>query len=185
MSKNAVVTYKSLTGYTKQYAQWISEELDCDLFDVKDVRTEMLERYEVIIYGGGLYAGGVSGMKQLIKLYPAIREKELILFTCGVANTEDQKNVKHIEDGIAKVIPAEMNSQMKQFHFRGGLDYKKMSFIHRMMMWMVCRKVKKNGYENLSGDDKLMVDTFGKQVDFSDRGTIFPLITYISSATVG
>lgn len=57
----------------------------------------MLQQYDTVIYGGGLYAGGVSGMKQFVKLYPAISDKELILFTCGVANTGLAENIKHKE----------------------------------------------------------------------------------------
>lgn len=179
MSKRAIVIYKSTTGYTKQYAEWISEELSCDRKEIKNVSADTLNKYDIIIYGGGLYAGGVSGMGKLVKLYPKIWNKELILFTCGVANPEVAENVKHIEERISKVIPEEMYAHMKQFHVRGGIDYNKLSVIHRMMMWMLCRTVKKKGYENLAGDDKIMVDTYGKKVDFSDRKAIKPMIEYI------
>lgn len=180
MSKRVIVIYKSVTGYTKQYANWIAEAISCDVKEIGDVNKEMLQKYDVIVYGGGLYAGGVSGMNKFKKLYPEIREKELILFTCGVADTQIQENVKHIEEEIAKVIPGEMYASMKQFHLRGGIDYSRLSLIHRLMMWMLCRMVKKKGYENLSGDDKMIVDTYGKKVDFSDQKTILPIVDYVS-----
>lgn len=180
MNKRIVVVYKSITGFTKRYAQWIAEAIDCDIKEISNVSGATLQQYDTVIYGGGLYAGGVSGMKKLVKLYPAISDKELILFTCGVANTELSENIKHIEDGISKVIPKDMHTCMKQFHLRGGIDYSKLSVIHRMMMWMLCRTVKKKGYENLSGDDKMIVDTYGKRVDFSDQKTIKPILDYLS-----
>ena len=34
-----VVIYKSRTGFTKKYAEWISEELSADIFDVSKVTT--------------------------------------------------------------------------------------------------------------------------------------------------
>ena len=87
----------------------------------------------------------------------------------------------HIENSIAKAIPEEMNTSMKQFHFRGGIDYGRLSVIHRMMMWMLCQTMKKKGYDNLSDEDKLMLDTYGKQIDFSDKRTIKPLIDHVTS----
>lgn len=179
MNKRIVVVYKSVTGFTKQYAQWIAEAIDCDIKEISNVSGDMLQQYDTVIYGGGLCAGGVSGMKQFVKLYPAISDKELILFTCGIANTELAENIKHIEDAISKAIPKDIYTGIKQFHLRGGIDYSKLSAIHRMMMWMLYRTIKKKGYENLSEDDKMLVDTYGKQVDFSDRKTIKLILDYL------
>lgn len=43
-------------------------------------------------------------------------------------------------------------------------------------MWMLCRTMKKKGYDTLSDEDKLMLDTYGKQIDFSDQRTIKTLV---------
>lgn len=174
-----IVTYSSKYGSTQKYAKWIGEALSCEVKQIKNIRSDMLKNYDVIIHGGSLYAGGVSGMKQLVKLYPAIREKKLILFTCGLADPTSAQNVMHIEKGVAKAIPEDMYDNMKQFHFRGGIDYRRLSPIHRMMMWMLCQTMKKKGYSNLSDDDRLMLDTYGKQIDFSDQSTIKILVDYV------
>ena len=36
--------------------------------------------------------------------------------------------------------------------------------------------MKKKGYDTLSDEDKLMLDTYGKEIDFSDRSTIRALV---------
>ena len=174
-----IVTYSSKYGSAKKYAKWIGEALSCEVKDIKSVRSDMLQNYDVIIHGGSLYAGGVSGMKQLVKLYPSIRDKKLILFTCGLADPTSPQNVMHIDKGIANTVPKDMYNNMKQFHFRGGIDYSRLSLIHRAMMWMLCQTMKRKGYDNLSDDDKLMLDTYGKQIDFSDQSTIQMLVEYI------
>ena len=35
-----LVIYTSQTGFTKRYAEWISEELNADIYDLKDVKRE-------------------------------------------------------------------------------------------------------------------------------------------------
>lgn len=176
-----IVTYESKYGSTQKYAKWIGEALSCEVRDIKNVPSDMLKHYDVIIHGGSLYAGGVSGMKQLIKMYPEISDKKLVLFTCGLADPTSQQNVTHIENSVAKAVPEEMYESMKQFHLRGGIDYRRLSLIHKVMMWMLCQTMKKKGYDNLSDDDKLMLDTYGKKIDFSDQSTINTLVDYVKS----
>ena len=171
-----IVTYSSKYGSTKKYAQWIAEELSCDAKEIKTVSTDALKNYDVIIHGGGLYAGGVSGLDRLIKDFPALRDKKIILFTCGLADPQSEKNVTQIESNIAGKIPREMYDEITQFHFRGGIDYSRLSVVHRMMMWMLCHVMKKKGYESLSDEDRLMLDTYGKKIDFTDKSSIKPLI---------
>ena len=43
---------------------------------------------------------------------------------------------------------------------------------------MLCQTMKKKGYDNLSEEDQLMLDTYGKKIDFSDQSTIKPLVDY-------
>jgi len=63
MSK--IVIYKSRYGSTKAYAKWIAEELGCEAVEAKTVKAEDLERYDTIVYGGGLYAEMVHNNKLL------------------------------------------------------------------------------------------------------------------------
>ena len=72
-----------------------------------------------------------------------------------------------------------MQKKIKQFHFRGGIDYSQLSFLHTMMMNMLKKMLLKNGYDKLRQEDKEFLDTFGKQVDFTDKSTITPLIDYV------
>ena len=81
---NYIVTYSSKYGSTEKYAKWIGEALSCEVENIKDICSDMLQNYDVIIHGGSLYAGGVGGLKMLVQLYPEIRDKKLIVFTCGL-----------------------------------------------------------------------------------------------------
>ncbi|MGN0999313.1 MAG: flavodoxin domain-containing protein [Faecousia sp.] len=176
-----VVTYGSKYGSTKQYAQWIADALSCDLRDIRDVNSKMLSQYDVIIHGGGLYAGGLSGIGTIVKNYEAISGKEIILFSCGLADPRDAENVAHIEAGVAKALKPEMRQKWKQFHLRGGIDYSRLSLTHKAMMAMLRKTMLQKGYENLRPEDQMMLDTYGKVVDFSDRSTISPLVDYVNS----
>ena len=59
---NAIVIYKTKYGSTKTYAEWIAKELACDIVEHKSVSVADLEKYDTIIYGGGLYAEVINGV---------------------------------------------------------------------------------------------------------------------------
>lgn len=79
---NIAVVYQSHYGTTKKYAEWIAQALDADLLNRKKVSVSELSQYGMIIYGGGLYAGGLLG----IDLVSKSKFKHLVVFTVGLAD---------------------------------------------------------------------------------------------------
>ena len=176
-----LVTYASKYGTTKRYAQWIAEDLACDLRDSREVNAELLKSYDILIHGGGLYAGGLSGIQTIVKNYDAISNKRIILFSCGLADPEDPENVAHIEAGLEKVLTPEMREKIRQFHLRGGIDYSRLGLTHKAMMAMLRTVMLKKGYDNLRSEDQMMLDTYGGTVDFTNRESLAPLLNHVRS----
>ena len=176
-----LVTYASKYGTTKRYAQWIAEDLACDFRDSREVNAELLKSYDILIHGGGLYAGGLSGIQTIVKNYDAISNKRIILFSCGLADPEDPENVAHIEAGLEKVLTPEMREKIRQFHLRGGIDYSRLGLTHKAMMAMLRTVMLKKGYDNLRSEDQMMLDTYGGTVDFTNRESLAPLLSYVRS----
>jgi len=174
--KNIVVIYKTKYGTTKQYAQWIAEELNSSIFEASETKPSQLKNYDLVIYGGGLYAGGVIGSK-LVSENPC---NALIVFTVGAADPNDTD----YSEILAKNFTQELLSVTKIFHLRGGIDYAKLSLVHKGMMAMMKKMVLKSTKQNVtevSSEDKLLLETFGGKVDFTDRATIKPLVDYARS----
>lgn len=175
MKKTAVV-YGSVYGSTKEYAQWIAEALSADLYENKNLNISALEPYDVIIYGGGLYAGGVSGIK-LISSHPEfIQKKKVFVFTCGIADPAQPENIEHILKNLDPVFPTELKEQISFYHFRGRMDYARFSTKHRVMMWMMKKMISKKKPEERTDEDQGILDTYGTIVDFTDPSSILPLV---------
>ncbi len=179
--KKIAVIYQSKYGATRKYAEWIAGELSCDLFEGKDIKASDLEPYDTIILGGGLYAGGVNGIKILTKNFSKFSNKNLVIFTCGLADPSDTINTDHIKKSLYKELTEEMKDKIKVFHLRGAMDYSKLSPLHRSMMALVCKMTAKKDQNSLTNEDKEMLVSYGKKVDFVNKETILPLINYIRS----
>jgi menaquinone-dependent protoporphyrinogen IX oxidase len=170
MEKIAVI-YKSQYGTTKQYAEWIAEALEARLYEASEVKPVQLMDFDVVVYGGGLYAGGIIGAK-LVTKNPC---KSLVLFTVGLADPK----ITDYSEIIGKSLSPEQLPKTKVFHFRGGVDYSKLGFVQKRLMAMVKKSAEKKPFEERTGDDHGLIETYGKKIDFTDKAAIEPLIAYV------
>ena len=174
-----IVVYASKYGSTETYARWIAEALHADLYAVKALSSETLSRYDCILYGGGLYAGGVKGLSTFLKKYASILPKTFILFTCGIADPNDPANVQHIRNSLKKIFPPDLEAQTAFFPLRGRLNYRKLSVMHRAMMAMLQPMLAKKDPATLRVEDQQLLDTYGNDVNFIDRSTIQPILSFV------
>lgn len=171
MGKIAVI-YKSNYGATKKYAEWIADELGAELIEREDASADTLKAYDCIIYGGGLYASGVIGSDLVAKNAC----KNLVVFTVGLADpaNTDYSNI------LSRAFPKQEYQPQKVFHFRGAIDYGQLRFLHRNLMKLLKKSVEKKPISERSEEDKAMLETYGKQIDFTDHSTIEPLVAYVT-----
>ena len=161
---NTVIIYGSQYGTTKRYAEKFAEMTDLPIINFEDI--ENLEKYERVVYFGALYAGGVKGLKNTIKkLSP---NTKLVIVTVGLADVCDEKNISNIRNSIRKQAPEYFFKKASIFHLRGGIDYQKLSFKHKMMMKLLYNKAKNMPEEKKTAEVRAMVETYNSKVDFVD-----------------
>lgn len=174
---NIAIVYESKYGSTKRYARWIAEETKGDLYKSSDIDSKKLMEYDTIVYGGGLYASGIAGISIITKNYEDLKNKKIVVFTVGAASTNRDTVFLPI---IGKNFSKEMSENIKFFHLRGGIDYENLGIIHRLMMGMLKRATSRKDEKELSDDDINFLATYGKKVDFVDKNTLVPLLTYLN-----
>lgn len=180
MNKIAVI-YKSKYGFTESYARWIAEDLSADLLQSDSVKHSDLQEYDVLIFGGGLYAGGLSGISLLAKNFDSLKDKKIYIFTVGAADVTDPENISSIRSSLSRTLTPSMQESVQIYHLRGGLRYSKMSFIHRTMMSMLVKMVRKKPENELSSEEEQMLESYGQDIDFTDRQTIETLVLSVKS----
>lgn len=170
-----LIIYGSEYGTAKAYAAKFSEMTGIRAADYKDI--DSLEGFELIIYFGGLYAGGVKGLKKTVRKLNI--RTELIIVTVGLANVSEKENTDNIRNSIRRQIAPEIFERAKLFHLRGGIDYKRLGLKHKTMMTLLYTKAKNLPEEKKSPDTKAMIETFGKTVDFTDFASLKPVLNAV------
>jgi menaquinone-dependent protoporphyrinogen IX oxidase len=139
---NTVMIYESKYGSARRYAEWISKALSCQVFTRKQFNPRNISHYDTIIYGGGLYAGSVSGIKFITRNRDKLSDRTVILFTCGLMDPENPDNICHIRNSLLRLLPEDILTHLHLFHLRGGLDLSRLSLLHKFMMSIL--RIKKN-----------------------------------------
>lgn len=169
-TNNIVVVYRSKSGYTKKYASWLAEELDCDLIPGNKTNADALTKYDTIIYGGGIYALGINGIKLITDNLVKFKSKKLIVFGVG----ESPVRLKNSEHLRKKNIPVEGYDRITFFYLRGGFDFSRLTLLHKIMMSLL--KIKLKHIKNPDDDVKGMLDSYIHPIDFTDRKNLEPIV---------
>ncbi|BDF58955.1 flavodoxin [Christensenellaceae bacterium] len=159
-----LIIYGSQYGTTKRYAEKFAEMTHFPVVGYDNING--LTEYDRVVYFGGLYAGGVKGLKNTVKkLSPNVK---LVIVTVGLADVCDEENIRNIRSSIRKQVPEHLLNMSAVFHLRGGIDYQKLSFKHRTMMTLLYNKAKKLPEDRKTAEVKAMIETFNSKVDFVD-----------------
>jgi len=169
-----LVTYKSKTDFTKSYAEMIAKEVECQLVDFKKVTVEMMSDYDVVVFGGGLLAGMVNGLKNAKAMFEKSLAKKLVVFATGAT----PNNATEMIDGVWESnLSSEELATVPHFYMQSGICYEKMSFLNRTLMKigasMLSKKQDKDGFDE--GFEQALKGSH----DISSKEYAEPIIKYL------
>ena len=170
-----VVIYKSKSGFVKKYAQWIAEELSADIFEASKVTPEMFADYDTVIYGGGLYAVGINGVKLIKQNLDKLKGKKVIVFASGASPSREEI----ISEVKNKNFTSEQQEYIRFFYLRGGFDYSKLKPFDKVLMTLMKLMLKRK--KELTPDERGMLHAYDMPEDFTRKKNIDELISYVNS----
>ncbi|MGN0280231.1 MAG: flavodoxin domain-containing protein [Lachnospiraceae bacterium] len=158
-----IVVYQSGTGFTSKYAGWIAEDLGCNAVELKSTNLNELGSYDMVIYGGWIMGGMVTGYDKVKKL----ELKNIVVFAVGMTVPSEEVAAKIAEQNQ---IPRE-----QFFYFEGGYNPQKLGFVQKMMMNMIKKSLLKKA--DKTAEELHTLETF-KGADNTDRNAIKGLVEY-------
>ncbi len=174
---NAIVVYRTKYGSTKNYADWIGEELNCKVVDAGEITINELEKYDTIIYGGGLYAEVINGVSLITKNIDKLKKKRIAVYTTGITPLDCREYYDKlvVEKNFRSGIP----DCVKIFNFTGKMVMDELSIVHRTSL-KTLKKIMLSKKEPTEME-KLLIELCDADGDFSDRSQINDLVSYAVS----
>lgn len=174
MSKE-VVLYRSKTGYTTQYANWIAKALKCDILENHKLKVHDVEQYDTIILGGGVYLGTINGIDFLLKNWESLMEKKIYLFAVGL----EQENSARAETIWNRELTREQRTNISCHYVLGGLNYPKLRFWDKLMIriFKLLMKGTKKGQKRTSH----FLNNLRQPVNYANKESIETLINDVKN----
>lgn len=172
---NGVIVYKSKYGATKKYVEWLVEETGFDTVETSNAKINELQKYDVVVLGGGIYATGIAGIAFLKKNIKALQDKKVIVF-CNGASPFDEEVFEEIKKRNMK----DELQNIPCFYCRGGWDLEAMSFIDRNMCKMLRKSVSKKNPNELEIWEKALVAAGDEKCDWTDKKYLKPILEAIN-----
>ena len=167
--KTAVI-YNSQTGFTKKYAEWISEATGADCFEIGTAKKQDFDRYDAIVFGGWACAGRISKISWFKSNMDKWLDKMLVVFCTGGSPAESPEMEAFLSNNFSELE----REKLHVFYCPGGFNYDKMSAGSKWMMKMFQKMggVKQDKTEA----DMEMLKMISHSYDISDRKYIEPII---------
>ena len=159
MKQPILVTYRSVTGFTQQYAQWIAEALGGACRPLADLSKDDMAAYGTVIFGGRFHAGSVDGLKQAKALAPAAAQDQIAAAWAANLTPEEAAHIPH-------------------FYFPGGLRYEAMPLGDKLMMKAFSAMLRRK--KNKTPDEQAMAEAITASYDLSAREHIAPLVDCVT-----
>lgn len=171
-----IVVYRSKTGFAKQYAEWIAESLSADLFEAGRVDGPLLASYDTVIYGAGLYAVGINGVKLIKGNLHRLAGKKVVVFATGASPGHPEE----LDSMLSSNFTPEQLQQIRFFYLRGGFDAGKLTPVDRALMAVLKLKLRwKQRRGDLLPDERGMLHAYDRPVSFVRQSNIAPLVAYV------
>jgi len=138
-STKGAILYSSRYGATRQYAEWLAEELKWPLLKAESITTQDLASYDTLLIGSSVYIGKLLVKSWLKSHEPALRNKDLLFFiVCGTPASERQQQETIARTNILNNLLRKGNV----FFLPGRLTIRNLSWKHRFLLKMGARMLK-------------------------------------------
>ncbi|WP_422487166.1 flavodoxin domain-containing protein [Gudongella sp. DL1XJH-153] len=174
MGNSILLVYKSKTGFTKKYVDWIDEVISCQKVPFDQINNVDINNYGIIIYGAGMHAGRIQGLKEFKNKVLNLAGKKIVVFaTGGAPYTEEIISTIKTDNFSANEL-----NKISFFYFQSGINYDKMRFLDKTIMKTYNRILEfKNDKSDIEdGTNKAISRTY----DHSSRENIKPMIDYLN-----
>ena len=171
-----IIIYRSKYGSARKYANWIAEETGFQCIDVDKVSVKMLQDYDTVIIGGGVYASGVPAFAFLKKHIDRMAGKRIFTYCCGASPFDP----KFFDELRGRIFTDKLEG-IPCFYFRGGFDMKNMTFKDRTLCRMLRKMVAKKDPSDYEVWEEAMMSVREDEAgDWTNRDAIRPLLEAVA-----
>ena len=168
-STGTLVVYASKQGSTRQYAEWIAEDLSARAVPFTQARPADLEGADTVILGSAVRMGSLLLGKWIRENWRILSARRLILFSVSATPPGDEKALR---ETLERSLSAEMIGRMTWVPLHGRLTIATLPLPLRLIMKAASRPRADAGKGSPDGSPAELIQEF----DAVSRESIAPIL---------
>lgn len=172
-----IVIYNSKTGFTKTYAHWIAEALQCEAVPYSKRNGLQLADYDEVLYGGALCAGMIRGAGWFKKAVCPLKDIQKIVFAVGLTPAGAPEAAGYLKQNFNPAAYPDVHT----FYLPGGLCYEKTGFFARKLLAMLRSSLQKKPEKTPA--EVHMLSALSASCDLTSAEYIRPILSYLRRKT--
>ena len=165
--KKIAIVYSSKYGHTKQYADWLKEDVDADVIDISKFNITQMLAYKLVIFACGIYGDKLSVMDFVKKNVTAIPVQKTMIMAVGwYTNDSKEAAEKLINDNY----PPEFKGKVPIYVINSGLNKKQVSKMDSVKL--VAAKLAIEKKDGRSNDDINALGILNGYSDYTSKDNL-------------
>ena len=172
---NSIVIYTSKRGSTKQYAEWIAEDLGCRALPLSDAYGLDLHGYDCVIYGGWIRGSGIVDFDKFAKMLDSEIMKHLLVFGVGFADETAENYAQVWGYSLGKIDPKN-DHRVLMYILGGKYDPAAVTGLDKFLMKTMRAVLLSGSTKDAKSAVNMMKDRIDKGCDLVKRENIASLV---------
>ena len=167
---NVAIIYMTKYGHTKQYADWLKEELGADVFSVGAFSPAQALAYKLVIFLSGVYGDKIQVMDYIKKNQTAFNLQRMMIGAVSWYTNESEEGKTKL---IAENFPETYKNVVPLFVLNSGIDKKKINAMEKAQLLAAQMSISK--HDGRSSDDINILAIIKGYSDQTSRDNLTPL----------
>lgn len=174
--ENVYIVYSSRTGFTKQYAQWLAEDLHSECTSLSEYCPHTADAADTILCAGGVYGNEIHGIRQFKRIRKQKPQKQILFLATGIRPVSAETLQRLLLYNFSKADTPEL------FYVQGGLNLETLPPAQRTMLSLFRAMLKHR--RDLSESDHEILRLLETSGDYSHHTQIETVFNRISGDNI-
>ena len=171
----ALVLYTTKHGATQRYAEKIAQPLDALVKEAAYAKIAKAKTYDAIVLGCCVYMGKIKGLDFFSTYAEELKDKRLVLFTCGIYDPTEESVRADLDAQIKKALGGAA-AYVQVFHLRGSVRWQSLGLAERVLMKAMLAEIRKKPEAERALIEQQLIEAEGGAIDFSDEADLAPIV---------
>lgn len=141
-----IIFYKSKTGNSKRYAEFLKTRISGDMFDISKISNSLIKEYDSIFFVSSIKGNKISKIKKFLKYYKHMKNKDVFIMANGISTIQPDSDLRDTLIDMNELF----DKHIRFYLLPGGFNFKLLNKFEQMIFKQIANMNKKDSNGSLN-----------------------------------